>query len=622
MEANIEQHLNKNSIYPELWLLENAQYANKPDQFSNPYSVDDPLASKSGLKIIRSQNLSKGERDFEMLKETLEGYHHLKYFLPPIEAKSEDMELKRLHERDTSCCAFMFLILLLTTTLYVILERRNITNEFWTRERVYKSLMPDEFYKIADRDSAIEWMRKALADTFFYKNEQSKSSPDEILNYYYLVGPVNMRQARSKQMNCPRNLDFNKTFAKCYYKNTISGEKLTASIYIGPEEWRTYQSNTDYKRKFNGEFAVYDTSGFVMEFKNNQTSEYYVDEFDGMIDEGWISEATRVLFISANLYQPTNDLWVIVYIAIEFNTNSFAYPSEFEVVAMQPNIISKYPGSTLADVFRIIFSFYILYIYIFTILEFRNGRRNIQHMISFQGLMDLFLITMIIFSVSVSLYINKDEKQIYKDNKYVDLSYLINYYRLYHNSNSISLTLVIVRLLMFLTLNKRVFIYITTIRTAAKHILSFLSCLVMMLLGFTMIAQSLYGVYMYEYHNYIYTVISLLLFSMSHGNFDEMMKINVHWTAFFLILFFVVIIFFLISSFSGIFVDAYKVVRLVEGYEDDKTTWTSKFFLMWLIDWLPQGVKRKIFERKEKGKNLNDVDDEDDHDEDDDEAQD
>lgn len=34
MENPIEQHLNKNSIYPELWLLENAQYANKPDQFS------------------------------------------------------------------------------------------------------------------------------------------------------------------------------------------------------------------------------------------------------------------------------------------------------------------------------------------------------------------------------------------------------------------------------------------------------------------------------------------------------------------------------------------------------------------------------------------------------------
>lgn len=34
LENVIEQHMNKNSIYPELWLLENQQYANKPDQFS------------------------------------------------------------------------------------------------------------------------------------------------------------------------------------------------------------------------------------------------------------------------------------------------------------------------------------------------------------------------------------------------------------------------------------------------------------------------------------------------------------------------------------------------------------------------------------------------------------
>ena len=34
LENVMEQYMNKNSIYPEFWLLENAQYANKPDQFS------------------------------------------------------------------------------------------------------------------------------------------------------------------------------------------------------------------------------------------------------------------------------------------------------------------------------------------------------------------------------------------------------------------------------------------------------------------------------------------------------------------------------------------------------------------------------------------------------------
>ena len=548
----------------------------------------------------------------------MENYYHLKYFLPPVEVKPEETEIKGLHGRDTSCCAFVFLILLLGTTLSVITDRRNIGQEFWTREKVYKRLNPTDFYSIVDQTSTVNWIYSGVGATFFNISDEEN---DQIVNYYKRVGPLVMRQGRSKQKDCLRDdLSFNKTLAKCYYKNVQGSEKLTSSIYVGTEAWRSYHSSTDFKNSFAGKFGEYDTSGYVQEFEQ-ENYEDFQSEFKKMIDNNWIAESTRVIFISANLYQPTYDLWVIVAIVIEFSTNSFAYPSQLEVVAMQPNIVTKYGGSALADVFRIIFSLYILYIFIFTILEFHNGRRNIQHIISFQGLMDLFLIVMIIFSVGVSLLINKDEKSIYKDNKFEDLSYLINYYRLYHNSNSISLTLIVVRLLMFLTLNKRVFIYITTIRMGAKIMISFFACLLLMMLGFTMIAQSLYGIYMYDYHSFIYTMINLLLYSMSHGKFDEMMKIDIHWTAFFLAVFFIVIVFFLVCTFAGIFMNAYKVVRLTEGYDDEKTTWTVRHFAMWLVDWLPPGIKRKIFYRKEKGKGINEAEDADGQDDEDDEAQ-
>lgn len=577
------------------------------------------MANKSTLKINRNLNLTKAEKEFEVFKEIMEGYYHLKYYLPEVSSKSEENDNKRMHGRDTSCCAFIFLIILLALNLFVIEQRRNITSEFWAREKIYTSLKPQEFSNIVDKNSAIAWINETISVSLF-KNEND-TNIDHNLNYYKRVGPVVMRQGRSKESNCYRtDLSFNTTLSKCYKKNVVSGEKLTSSIYVGIEKWRQYQSNTDFKDTFVGEFGTYDTSGYIQEFNGNTTEDFYTD-FRDMIDNNWLSDSTRVIFIASNLYQATYDLWVVVYIVIEFNTNSFAYPSEFNVVALQPNLVTKYPGSTLADVFRIILSMYILYIYIATILEYQNGRRNLPHIISFQGIMDLSLIISVIFSVAMSLAINKNEENIYKKNEFTDFAYLINYYRLYHNANTISLTLVVVRLLMFLTLNKRVYIYITTIQLAAKSMTSFFVCLILLLLGFTMVAQGLYGEYIYDYHGFIYSTLNLLLFSMSHGKFEEMISVHNQWTGFFLIVFFILIIFSLISVFSGVYMDTYRVVRLTEGYDDDKIFWTWHNIGAWVLDWLPYNIKRKILERKEKGKGNIDNKDEDDLKDEDEELQ-
>lgn len=46
----------------------------------------------------------------------------------------------------------------------------------------------------------------------------------------------------------------------------------------------------------------------------------------------------------------------------------------------------------------------------------------------------------------------------------------------------------------------------------------------------------------------------------------------------------------------GIYTDAYKMVRLLEGYLDDKITWTRKDLVLYLVDWLPNIAKRLLME--------------------------
>lgn len=60
----------------------------------------------------------------------LENYRGLKYYAPFRQESAEDIENRRLHGRDTSCCTLLFLILLLSLTIFVVSERRDVNTEF------------------------------------------------------------------------------------------------------------------------------------------------------------------------------------------------------------------------------------------------------------------------------------------------------------------------------------------------------------------------------------------------------------------------------------------------------------------------------------------------------------
>ena len=529
----------------------------------------------------------------------MENYQDLKHYLPPILEGIDDAEERRHHGRDTSCCALLFIILLLTTSVYVIAERRNVEQEFWVSERVETVMNYKLFKQIIDPLTASVWINQTLTNVFFI------GGADYLLDYYEIVGNLIIRQCRSKVSDCMRkDLNISSEY-KCYYSNTVGNEKFTENIGTGSDNWRKYQESTYFSNNFVGEFGVYDTSGFLKEYNTSQyTASSFNDNFITLNSQGWISFATRILFITCNLYERNYDLWVTVNIGIEFNINNIGYPSLFEIVALKPDIFAVSPGANTADVFRIIFSFYILYLYIGSILEIRDGKRNIKHIISFQGIMDLTLVIMVILSVAISAWINIDETSLYNNQTYVDLSPISAYYRIYHNINSTTLGLILARIVMFLTVNKRIYILIVSIEHAAKNVMSFVIILVSLLFAFSMIAQSLWGVHVFVFHKFTYAIIDLLLLSLGHGDFESILEVTEAWTILFFSVYSILIMNFLVSSFMGIYMDAYKIIRLQEGYTDDETTWTKSNILLWLIDWLPFSFKKKFYEKEKAEKNV------------------
>lgn len=69
-----------------------------------------------------------------------------------------------------------------------------------------------------------------------------------------------------------------------------------------------------------------------------------------------------------------------------------------------------------------------------------------------------------------------------------------------------------------------------------------------------------------------------------------MFRINREWGVMIFVIFWFVIVFFVLSVFLGILMDAYRLVRMRQGYTDDDNAWELKDYIQWGLHWLPYGV--------------------------------
>lgn len=226
--------------------------------------------------------------------------------------------------------------------------------------------------------------------------------------------------------------------------------------------------------------------------------------------------------VTQNFYHPSTDYWLVFLAVFECSTSGLVYPSKLNIVALTPNIYDRSSGANTADIFRIIFALYIIYIYVMTVLELRVGKRNIKHAVSFQGLMDLLLVFMIIVSVIMATNINKNEEEIYLKQSYTDLYDIVQLYKQYQNINSTTLILVLIRIIVFMSVNKRIYTLTVMVQHASRNMISFLIILISVLSALALIAESIWGTYIYMYRTYTYSFLSLLLLYIGHGDYKVM----------------------------------------------------------------------------------------------------
>ena len=212
---------------------------------------------------------------------------------------------------------FVYLLLLLFTILLLSL-RVDIELSFYWKDSIYW-LFADNFVVLFDTEAVYDFLKSTVGPALLVDDTSSLDESSYVLNLSKYIGPIYIRQVRSKKVSCAKT--WSDSPDSWYDIAYDSSTKETGQICTG-YSWWTYksESETGISRNIYGRYSTYDGDGYVVEFDSSKK----VSEWNTMIDNlkltNFIDTPTRGIFVEFNIYNPSDDIWVATEIVIEFTT--------------------------------------------------------------------------------------------------------------------------------------------------------------------------------------------------------------------------------------------------------------------------------------------------------------
>lgn len=259
-----------------------------------------------------------------------------------------------------------------------------------------------------------------------------------------------------------------------------------------------------------------------------------------------------------------------------------------------PNVYLLNNGNLLLilDVLRLIFA---ILIFLFSLKQFFEQKAKLHATeininsylrLIFQPQMITTLIVLILYLLSfgtkltklnndVSPYFGTDPTQDYRSVlTQVNILHfnlkeffpMVNNFRFNIITETILIFALFARLIFFVGAYKRISIFFSYVFFSIKNLLMFILILVLFFIFFTIFANNLWGPEIKEFRDFSGALASVLMMSIGHFYAGIFLTSHRLWNLLFALLFFLTIIYFILHSFVGIYLEAYRLSSLRDGY--------------------------------------------------------
>ena len=316
-------------------------------------------------------------------------------------------------KRPLSCatCSSSLLLLLLTTLLVAF--RSNTHEAFMLQRAITAPLLSVD--KMSSFKDLSFFFSSTLPAAFFPGFSIASGLPR--LEVPMLIGPLRLRQLRSRETDCPSSL----TNDTCYLEYSVDSRE-TGDLISGVIPWKYFRSERETKISSTiwGKVSNYDGSGYLIDVYSNATVEDIRSMWYSMEAAGWLDPSVRALICSVVGYEPSTDLWWHLDLLVEMSISGGIIPSPLMVQTFRP----QPSNAVLAlEVLRFLCSFHLLY-YMATEFAQRvslTWRFHWDYFGSGSFLLDLVTFGLIITEFGLVLSQDIDPKDLLHSREFIDV---------------------------------------------------------------------------------------------------------------------------------------------------------------------------------------------------------
>ncbi|VDI78620.1 Hypothetical predicted protein [Mytilus galloprovincialis] len=472
-------------------------------------------------------------KELEKMKTSAPLPPELDFLKTAREERAHEMAMYSLLKEIAICVFFLYFVLM------IAYSNRDpwSYNQYSTYNNMFNlgSFSPSytvQFDQVNSIPQFWNWTQNALLNSLYYTDwyngdvftDSSSLIQDK---QTLLVGSARLRQLRTVPYKCVAPLDYLIEYCRDDYSSFSEDKKdyklkwdpLDASDPTDiPDSLFSYSQSSDIDGyPYWGIFSTYGGGGYVADLGTTMTDASAV--IDTLMENNWVDNNTRAIFIEVNLYNPNNNLFGICLYVLEFLQTGGIEPFERFFIFRLDRYSNGFMYFVMA-IELITMAFVIFY----TVTEVKKIRKlKKDYFKEFWNVWELIVLAIAYGLVLVFIYrsvISVQMMKKVKDNPttFVNFFFAIVWDECCGYFIGILAFMETLRFLRLLRFNKKVSLFTSTMMYVAKPLLSFGVVFMSGFLAFSTTAYFFFNTYMFDFRTFVSTLETLL--SMMLGKFD------------------------------------------------------------------------------------------------------
>ncbi|XP_041451622.1 polycystic kidney disease 2-like 2 protein [Drosophila obscura] len=371
-----------------------------------------------------------------------------------------------------------------------------------------------------------------------------------------LLGPPRLRQIRVRKESCHVNEDFVRHFNTCY-----------AAYSAGIEEKTGLHKGTQYHTM--GELdatpiwtvlAFYRTGGYIADLTYDKDDS--LKKINKLSDDNWLDRGSRLCLVEFNLYNENTDIFQSVKLLAEIPPTGGVIPQTHMQTVKQ---YSFFTDRSLT--MTVVYIFWYIMVAYYTIYEI-NGLRKSGCKIYYKSLLnvlDSIVLVLcylaLVYNVWHTFQVQSLTSKAEMEEGYQSIDVLCFVNIIYVDMMAILAFLVWIKIFKFISFNKTLVQFTTTLRRCSKDLAGFSLMFGIVFLAYAQLGLLLFGTKHPDFHNFLTSVLTMIRMILGDFQYNLIEQANRVLGPIYFLTYILLVFFILLNMFLAIIMETYNSVK-------------------------------------------------------------